>query len=71
MVSNAAVCVFSIDLVADELALTCAIIQYQKIMGKVEEAHIGEYGKTICERIESEVGGKYKRLLTQMVEYSL
>jgi hypothetical protein len=57
--------------VADELALTCAIIQYQTIMGKVEEAHIREYGKTICERIESEVGGKYKRLLKKMVEYSL
>jgi hypothetical protein len=40
-------------------------------MGKVEEAHIAEYGKTICERIESEVGGKYKRLLQKMVEYSL
>jgi hypothetical protein len=64
-------CFLIVFVVADELGLTCAIIQYQKIMGKVEEAHIAEYGKTICERIQSEVGGKYKRLLTQMVEYSL
>jgi hypothetical protein len=55
----------------DEIALTCAILRYQSIMGKVEEAHIEEYGQTISERIESEVGGKYKRLLQKMVEYSL
>ena len=56
---------------ADEIGLTCAILRYQSIMGKVEEAHIEEYGQTISERIESEVGGKYQRLLMKMVEYSL
>jgi hypothetical protein len=56
---------------ADELSLTCAILRYQAIMPLVEEAHSEEYGQTICERIESEVGGKYKRLLKKMVENSL
>jgi hypothetical protein len=55
----------------DELGLTCAILRYQSIMGPVEAAHVEEYGKTIKARIEEEVGGKYKKLLTKMVEYSL
>jgi hypothetical protein len=56
---------------ADEMGLTCAVLRYQGIMTDVWEAHQEEYGKTIVERIESEVGGKYKTLLIQMVEYSL
>jgi hypothetical protein len=55
----------------DEIGLTCAILRYQPIMGDVEASHQEEYGKSICDRIESEVGGKYKRLLKKMVEFSL
>jgi hypothetical protein len=55
----------------DEIGLTCAILSYQAVMGDVEAAHQDEYGKSICDRIESEVGGKYKRLLKKMVEFSL
>ena len=55
----------------DELSLTCAILRYQAIMPAVNEAHSELFDKTICERIESEVGGKYKRLLLKMVENSL
>ena len=55
----------------DELALTCAILRYQAIMGDVNEAHIEEYGSSLVDRIESEVGGKYKRLLVKMVENSI
>ena len=40
-------------------------------MGPVEAAHVEEFGQTIQARIESEVSGKYKRLLTKMVEHSL
>lgn len=55
----------------DELSLTCAILRYQSFMSAVNEAHSEQFDKTICERIESEVGGKYKRLLVKMVENSL
>ena len=55
----------------DELALTCTILRYQAIMGEVNEAHIEEYGSSLVDRIESETGGKYKRLLVKMVENSL
>jgi hypothetical protein len=67
---NARRCFFSF-VCADEMSLTCAIIRYQAIMKDVWEAHQEEFGQTIVERIESEVGGKYKRLLIKLVEYSL
>jgi hypothetical protein len=53
------------------LGLTCAILRYQAIMPAVEAAHSEEFDQTICQRIEAEVGGKYKRLLVKMVENSL
>jgi hypothetical protein len=40
-------------------------------MASVNEAHSEQFDQTICERIESEVKGKYKRLLLKMVENSL
>jgi annexin A13 len=51
----------------DELLLTCTVIRYQGIMGLVQSSHIELFGKTVHERIRSEVGGKYKEMLLQVV----
>mmetsp|Transcript_1071 Transcript_1071/g.2348 ORF Transcript_1071/g.2348 Transcript_1071/m.2348 type:complete len:335 (+) Transcript_1071:139-1143(+) len=47
----------------DELLLTCCIIRYQHVMHQVMTAHIELFGKTIHERVRSECGGDYKKLL--------
>eukprot|EP00541_Cyclophora_tenuis_P002847 CAMPEP_0116544526 /NCGR_PEP_ID=MMETSP0397-20121206/2164_1 /TAXON_ID=216820 /ORGANISM="Cyclophora tenuis, Strain ECT3854" /LENGTH=328 /DNA_ID=CAMNT_0004068743 /DNA_START=40 /DNA_END=1026 /DNA_ORIENTATION=- len=52
----------------DELGLTCAIIRYQSILPQVNEMHQELFEKTIQERIESETGGNYKRLLLAIVD---
>uniref|UniRef100_A0A7S3P5T1 Annexin n=1 Tax=Amphora coffeiformis TaxID=265554 RepID=A0A7S3P5T1_9STRA len=51
----------------DELLLTCSIIRFQTVMTPVMGQHIEQYGKTIHERVRSEVGGKYKTLLLQVL----
>jgi hypothetical protein len=51
----------------DELLLTCCLIRYQHVMTQVMGHHIELYGKTIHERVRSEVGGKYKSLLLQVL----
>jgi hypothetical protein len=47
--------------------LSCCLIRYQNIMAEVMGAHIEAYGKTIHERVRSEVGGKFKALLLQVL----
>ena len=54
-------------IIPDELLLTCCLIRYQGVMTQVMGAHIELYGKTIHERVRSEVGGKYKTLLLQVL----
>ena len=51
----------------DELLLTCCIVRFQHVMTHVMGQHIEQYGKTIHERVRSEVGGKYKSLLLQVL----
>ena len=51
----------------DELLLTCCIIRYQTVMTHVMGQHIEQYGKTVHDRVRSEVGGKYKTLLLQVL----
>lgn len=51
----------------DELLLTCCLIRFQHVMTQVMGHHIEMYGKTIHERVRSEVGGKYKALLLQVL----
>jgi hypothetical protein len=52
----------------DELLLTCTIVRYQNILKEVMIAHIELFGKTVQERVESEVGGDYRRLLLMVLE---
>lgn len=51
----------------DELLLACTIVRCQAILGQVQAAHIEMYGKTIHERVRSEVGGKFRTLLLQIL----
>ncbi|ACI65915.1 annexin [Phaeodactylum tricornutum CCAP 1055/1] len=51
----------------DELLLTTLLIRYQPIMSEVMSAHIEKHGKTIHDRVRSEVGGKFKDLLLQVL----
>jgi hypothetical protein len=52
----------------DELLLTCTLLRYQNIMKEVMLAHIELFGKTIQERVQSEVGGDYRSLLLTVLE---
>jgi Annexin len=52
----------------DELLLTCCLIRFQGLMSQVMTAHIELYGKTIHDRVRSEVGGKYKDLLLKILD---
>lgn len=49
----------------NELLLTCCIIRYQMVMKDVMAAHIELYGNSIHERVRSEVGGKFKKMLLE------
>jgi hypothetical protein len=52
----------------DELLLTCTIIRYQKILKEVMDAHTELFGKTIQERVKSEVKGEYRALLLTILD---
>lgn len=56
---------------SDEFALTSHIIRFQQVLSDVNAAHEEMYEKTIVDRIESEVGGDYLKLLRTIVEYSI
>ena len=62
--------VFCRFMFADEVGLSCDLARYEKIMREVDEHFQEEYGQTIHDRIEKEVGGKCRRLLQNMVEFS-
>ncbi|KAL3933820.1 MAG: hypothetical protein SGARI_003617 [Bacillariaceae sp.] len=47
----------------DELLLTTCVIRYQHVMKEVMSAHIELFGKTIHERVRSETGGNYEKVL--------
>lgn len=51
----------------DELLLACSIIRYQTVLSAVQSAHIELFGKTIQDRVRSEVGGKFKAVLLQVL----
>lgn len=52
----------------DELGLTCCIIRYQPFLSDINDAHQELFDKSIQDRIESEVGGDYKKLLLTIVD---
>jgi Annexin len=52
----------------DELFLTCCLIRFQGLLSHVMTAHLELYGKTIHDRVRSEVGGKYKDLLLKILD---
>lgn len=51
----------------NELLLSCTLIRIQGVLADVQTAHIEMFGKTIHERVRSEVRGKYKELLLQVL----
>jgi annexin A7/11 len=52
----------------NELLLTSAIIRYQSHLKQVTLAHVELYGQTIRDRINSECGGDYKRVLLELLD---
>ena len=52
----------------NELLLTSAIVRYQSVMKQVTLAHVELYGETIRDRINSECGGDYKRVLLELLD---
>jgi hypothetical protein len=52
----------------NELLLTCTIIRYQKILKEVMAAHEELFGKTVQERVKSEVKGEYRALLLTVLD---
>jgi annexin A7/11 len=52
----------------NELLLTTAIIRYQSILVRVNVAHVELFGQTIRDRVESECGGDYKRVLLELID---
>lgn len=55
----------------DEFSLTSHIVRYHQILSDVNSAHEHEYEKSIIDRIDSEVSGDYKKLLSTFVENAL
>jgi hypothetical protein len=52
----------------NEFLLTCSIIRYQGVMTQVDAAHIELFGKSIEDRVKSEVKGKYEKLLVELLQ---
>jgi annexin A7/11 len=52
----------------NELLLTTILIRYSGIMKQVMLAHIELFGQSIRDRVNSECGGDYKRLLLEILE---
>jgi len=55
----------------DEFSLTSHIVRYHQILSDTNSAHEEEYEKSIIDRIDSEVGGDYKKLLSAFVENAI
>jgi Annexin len=54
----------------NELLLTCIIIRFQPHLPQVMAAYEEVAGKTLQETIRKEIGGDYRRLLTELVDAS-
>jgi Annexin len=54
----------------NELLLTCTIIRFQPHLPQVMAAYEEVAGKTLQETIRKEIGGDYRRLLTELVDAS-
>ena len=52
----------------NERLLTTLLIRYQPVMAQVNEAHVEEYGQTIMDRIKSETGGDYHKVLIEIMK---
>ena len=55
----------------DEDLLTCCLIRFQPHMANINVAYIEEHGKPIQDLVRSEAGGKYGKLLQQVVNTAL
>jgi hypothetical protein len=55
----------------NELLLTCTILRYQKHLPQVAAAYTELTGKTLQDTLKNEIGGDYRRLLTELVDASL
>lgn len=51
----------------DEDFLTCCLIRFQDHLPNINACYIEEYGKTLHDEIRDEVGGKYEKLLLEVV----
>lgn len=52
----------------NELLLTCTIIRYQKILKEVMAAHEELFGRTVQERVKSELKGESRALLLTILD---
>jgi Malectin domain/Annexin len=52
----------------NELLLTSAIIRYQSIIKQVDATHMELYGETIRDRVITECGGHYQRVLLELLD---
>eukprot|EP00934_Nitzschia_sp_Nitz4_P002354 Nitzschia sp. Nitz4//scaffold11_size288233//82144//83578//NITZ4_000752-RA/size288233-snap-gene-0.11-mRNA-1//1//CDS//3329534008//2354//frame0 len=55
----------------NELLLTCAIIRYQICLSDVMDAYEELYGESLQELLKSEIGGDYRRLLTELCDAAI
>jgi hypothetical protein len=54
----------------DELLLTCTIVRYQAHLPQIMEAYEELTGKTLKDTLKSEIGGDYRRLLDEVIQYT-
>lgn len=54
----------------DELGLTCCVVRYLSVMPSVNEKHAELFEKTVQDRIQSETGGDYRKLLSSAVNFA-
>lgn len=55
----------------NELLLSCTIIRYHICLKEVMQAHEELFDKTLQERLKSEIGGDYRRLLNEMCDAAM
>jgi hypothetical protein len=55
----------------NELLLTCTVLRYQKHLKEVAAEYAELTGKSLQETLRNEIGGDYRRLLTELVDASL
>jgi len=47
------------------------LIRYQRLLKEVNAAHQEEYGKSLEDRVESETGGDYRKILKKILSTGL